>query len=94
VAALIAALADGDRGVRGRAAAALIRIGAPAAAAVRDAFTKGTPRQRGYAAAVLGYLGTAADLPRLRGAVAAREPLAATSHSSIRLIEARLACGA
>jgi HEAT repeat protein len=94
VAELIAALADGDRGVRGRAAAALVRVGAPAAPAVRETLTRGTPRQRRYAVAVLGYLGTAADLPRLRGVAAGSGPLAATSHSSIRLIEARLARGA
>ena len=94
VAELIAALADGDRGVRGRAAAALVRVGAPAAPAVRETLTRGTPRQRRYAVAVLGYLGTAADLPRLRGVAAGSGPLAATSQASIRLIEARLARGA
>lgn len=95
VAALIAALQDPDRGVRGRAAAALIRIGAPATAAVRDAFTGGAPLAQGYAAAVLGYLGTAADLPRLRlAATDGSEPLAKASEVSARMVAARQTCGA
>jgi len=95
VTALIVALAEGDRGVRGRAAAALIRIGAPAAAAVRDAFIHGTPVARSYAAAILGYLGTAADLPPLRSAAAAGpEPLTRTAQASAQMIAARAARGA
>jgi HEAT repeat protein len=60
-AALVNALADADKRVRGRAAAALVRIGAPALPQVRRAVAEQPGHAHEYALAVLGYLGNADD---------------------------------
>jgi hypothetical protein len=59
-AALVNALADADKRVRGRAAA-LVRIGAPALPQVRRAVAEQPGHAHEYALAVLGYLGNADD---------------------------------
>jgi len=64
-AALANALADSDKIVRGRAAAALVRIGAPALPGVRRAVAERQGVDRDYALAVLGYLGDASDAASL-----------------------------
>ncbi len=64
--ALIQALEDKDRGVRGRAAAALIRVGDPALQRLRKLLKQPEATSRGYVLAILGYLGTRDDLPLLR----------------------------
>jgi HEAT repeat protein len=86
--ALIQALADPDRDVRGRAAAALVRLGASALPAVRQAAEKHSEPTQGYAMAVLGYLDTETDIPVLRQiANHAPTPLAKTADRSVQLIQ-------
>lgn len=65
VPALLAALDDTDRGVRERAAAALIRSGAVAREAM---FTRAAQPGSGqvYAVAVLGYIGDPTDIARVQ----------------------------
>jgi len=63
--ALVGALSDSQAGVRGRAAAALIRIGQPAAEAVRQQARTAVGPMATYAVAVLGYLGARRDIPLL-----------------------------
>ncbi len=63
---LVKALEDIDREVRGRAAAALIRVGKPAVSRLRELLKSPEAPSRHYAAAILGYLGTEADLPELQ----------------------------
>jgi len=63
---LLQALADPDRGVQGRAAAALIRLGQPVVPAARRlAVTTGGEEQR-YAVAILGYIGGKAEVTLLQ----------------------------
>ncbi len=65
VPALIQALGDKSRGVRGRSAAALVRAGGAALPALRQLAEQGSGRVRLYAAAILGYTGGQADIPLL-----------------------------
>ena len=90
--ALIQALTDQDREVRGRAAAALVRLGPSALPAVRQAAEKNSEPAQSYAMAILGYLGTEADIPILRQiADHAPTPLAKTADRSVQLIQQFLA---
>ncbi|MDP1925211.1 MAG: HEAT repeat domain-containing protein [Thiobacillus sp.] len=91
VAALVNALGDVDDGVRGRAAAALVRIGAPALplvrrAALADASASPTSANE-LALAVLGYVGDAADAAALeREATRLHDPARTTARRSARMI--------
>jgi HEAT repeat protein len=81
VAALLGALSDNDNGVRERAAAALIRIGTPARAAVLTHAAKSGTSQP-YAVAVLGYIGELADIVHL-------QPLAESNSALLSTVAAR-----
>jgi HEAT repeat protein len=84
---LVNALADNDDLVRGRAAAALVRIGAPALPPVRRAASTLEGSARDYALAVLGYLGDAGDAASLeRAATQLRGTSHATALRSTRMI--------
>lgn len=86
VAALAAALADPDPGIRERAAAALIRIGAPARTAVLARSTATGPDQA-YSVAVLGYIGQPADIAHLQTLTeSGHEPLSTVAAHSTALI--------
>lgn len=87
IAALAAALGDPDSGVRERAAAGLIRIGAPAAAAVRPRAVTAPQSQQRYAIAVLGYVGDARDLPLLESVARNAAALAGTARRSMELLD-------
>lgn len=63
--ALIQTLGDRNRGVRGRSAAALVRMGKAALPALRQLAEPGSGRVRLYAAAILGYSGGKAEIPLL-----------------------------
>ena len=63
---LLQALADPERAVRGRAAAALIRLGQPAVPAVRQAAVYSSGPEQRYATAILGYSGGQAELSLLQ----------------------------
>ena len=65
VPALIQTLEDKNRGVRGRSAAALVRVGNAALPALRQQAAQGHGRTRLYAAAILGYSGGQAEIPLL-----------------------------
>jgi len=65
IAVLIQALDDENRDVRGRSAAALIRIGDAALAGLRQLAMSDTNPARYYAAANLGYTGGLAEIPLL-----------------------------
>ncbi len=90
--ALIQALADPDRDVRGRAAAALVRLGTSALPAVRQAAGMNSESSQRYALAIWGYLGIEADIPVLRQ-IANHAPtsLAKTADRSAQLIQQFLA---
>ena len=66
VAALLGALADPQRAVRGRAAAALVRTGDAALPLLRASLITGTARQQRYVVAVLGYAGNHEDIELLQ----------------------------
>lgn len=86
--ALIQALADPDRDVRGRASAALVRLGASALPAVHQAAGMNSEPSQRYALAVLGYLGSEADIPLLHQlGDHAPTPLAKTADRSVQLIQ-------
>jgi HEAT repeat protein len=86
VPALLDALSDTDDGVRERAAAALIRIGAAARTTV-FAHAMQTGDGQAYAVAVLGYLGEPADIAYLQSlAESSRKPLATIAARSAVLI--------
>lgn len=85
--ALAQALSDHNDSVRGRAAAALVRIGQAALPAVRGATQTGPAEARAWALAVVGYLGNAGDAAWLES----QEPrlpakLAAIARRSAQLI--------
>lgn len=83
---LLAALSDDIADVRERAAAALVRIGAPARIPVGKLAQAGAGGQ-GYAVAILGYLGSAEDIPLLQRLAAAHDgPLAVDARRSVELI--------
>jgi HEAT repeat protein len=78
VPALVEALADTKELYGSTAMQALERIGRPSTPALLAALTNGPPRQRCWAARVLGTLGTPADLvllDHLRAALRDRDPL-------------------
>ncbi|PIW86048.1 MAG: hypothetical protein COZ95_01290, partial [Nitrospirae bacterium CG_4_8_14_3_um_filter_50_41] len=86
--ALVLSLDDSDRDVRGRAAAALIRLGQPAVARLREVLKRVEAPANLYAAAILGYLGTEADVAALeRFAENSDVQLAQTAQESVRLIK-------
>jgi len=81
-------LADPDREVRGRAAAALVRLGPSELPAVRQAAGVNSEPSQRYALAVLGYLGSEADIPLLHQiGDHAPTPLAKTADRSVQLIQ-------
>jgi HEAT repeat protein len=85
---LMQALEDDNRDVRGRAAAALIRIGDATLPVLRARIQDGSGAARLYAVAILGYIGSLAELPLLQ-AVAGEgqsDSLADTARRSIDLI--------
>jgi HEAT repeat protein len=91
-AVLVQALNDADGEVRGRAAAALVRIGAPALPLVRNAALRtdgraaDTPANE-YALAILGYIGNDADALALdQAAKQLPEPARTTALRSAQLI--------
>ncbi len=86
--ALINSLDDENRGVCGRAAAALIRIGDPALPILRTQLQQGTVDVQIYAAAILGYAGTQEDIARLQQYINAQQPgePARVAQRSIELI--------
>jgi HEAT repeat protein len=81
---LMQALDDNNRDVRGRAAAALIRIGDAALPMLRVQVRNGSAAGRMYAAAILGYAGSPADIELLQSVVQGQ--LADVARRSIDLI--------
>ena len=88
VAVLMQALEDEDRDVRGRAAAALVRIGDAALPLLRVQLQNSQATGRLYAVAVLGYAGSPVDIGLLQGVVqeTGPGPLADVARRSIDLI--------
>ena len=90
---LIQALEDDNRGVQGRAAAALIRIGDAALPVLRVRIQDGSDPARLYAAAILGYAGSPADVGLLQSVLQMTEQeaeqgqLADVTRRSIDLID-------
>ena len=86
---LMQALKDDNRDVRGRAAAALIRIGDATLPVLRVRIQDGSGSARLYAAAILGYAGSLADIPLLQAVAGEGQSssLADTARRSIDLIE-------
>ena len=84
VAVLLQALEDENRDVRGRAAAALIRIGDAALPVLRVHVRHGSATGRVYAGAILGYAGSPEDIELLQEA--GQGELAAVARRSIDLI--------
>ena len=64
--ALILALADHELSVQGRAAAALIRIGTSAVAAITQSATEASGKVQHYATAILGYIGGQEEIATLQ----------------------------
>lgn len=85
---LLAGLVDSEDMVRTRAAAALVRIGTPAAQRVRALAHSATGQQHALAVAVLGYIGAPADIPSLQLVAQGRSEAARSAAESVRLIEA------
>ncbi|MEE8428856.1 MAG: HEAT repeat domain-containing protein [Gammaproteobacteria bacterium] len=86
--ALLDALGDPEREVRGRAAAALVRFGRPALPPIRTFIAGATGTSRSYAVAMLGYLGGPPDIPGLQNiAQASDTELARTARTSVQLIQ-------
>jgi HEAT repeat protein len=81
---LMQALDDNNRDVRGRAAAALIRIGDAALPMLRVQVRNGSAAGRVYAVAILGYAGSPADIELLQSVVQGQ--LADVARRSIDLI--------
>jgi len=88
VAALIKALDDESRSVRGRAAAALIRMGDPALPSLRMQLQQPSAGVQIYVAAILGYAGRREDIEILEPFARVQEPgeLASVARRSIELI--------
>lgn len=88
VPALLHTLGDAERDVRGRAAAALVRIGKPALPPTRTFITGATDVSRSYAVAILGYLGEQADIPDLQNIAQKSDiELARLARTSVQLIQ-------
>jgi HEAT repeat protein len=85
---LLQALEDDNRGVRGRAAAALIRIGDAALPVLRVQIQNSQATGRLYAAAIMGYAGGPVDIVLLQAVLqeAGQGELAAVARRSIGLI--------
>ena len=88
VPALIQALDDESHGVRGRAAAALIRVGDPALPVLRVQLQQAVTGVQNYVAAILGYAGNREDIEILREFALTQGPgeLASVALRSIDLI--------
>ena len=88
VVALINALGDEVRAVRGRAAAALIRIGDAALPSLRVQLQQGSAGEQLYVAAILGYAGKREDVDMLQQLVNSQGQgrLASVAQRSIELI--------
>ena len=82
IASLIKALDDTDAGVRGRAAAALVRLGPNALQPLRNAMK--VPQHAVYLPAIVGYTGTGEDMSYLQGLATE------SAQMSARMIERRL----
>jgi len=86
--ALVLSLDDSDRDVRGRAAAALIRLGQPTVHRLREILKQPEAPANLYAAAIRGYLGKEDDIAALaRFAESSDVQLAQTAQESVRLIK-------
>ena len=85
---LIQALNDESQGVRGRAAAALIRVGDPALPLLRVQLQQAVAGVQNYVAAILGYAGNREDIEILRRFVLTQGPgeLASVALRSVELI--------
>jgi len=88
VPALIMALGDESQGVRGRVAAALIRVGDPALPALRVELQQAPVGVQSYVAAILGYAGSREDIRLLQQFARTQGPgeLASVALRSIELI--------
>ena len=88
VPALIQALDDESQGVRGRAAAALIRVGDPALPLLRVQLQQAVAGVQNYVAAILGYAGNREDIEILRRFALTQGPgeLASVALRSVELI--------
>jgi HEAT repeat protein len=86
---LIAALADREPSVQGRAAAALIRIGTPAVLAITQTATGASGQVQYYAVAILGYIGDQDEIAILRSIAdeSNDETVVAIARRSIELID-------
>ncbi len=88
VPALLHALGDAKKDVRGRAAAALVRIGKPALSPIRAFIAGATGISGSYAVAILGYLGRPIDIPNLqRIARESDTELIRIAQTSVQLIQ-------
>jgi HEAT repeat protein len=85
---LLAGLADREAMVRTRAAAALVRIGRPAAQQVRKLAHSATGHLQTLAVAILGYIGSPGDIPALKLLAQETSEAAGPAAESVRLIEA------
>ena len=89
IAVLIHSLGDKNKDVRGRSAAALIRIGGAILPELQEIMANGPVQARLYAVASLGYAGSSVEIPLLASVVndSDNDALANVARRSIELID-------